>query len=187
MEIPESLLNTIRTLKRPIIVAVSGLGGAGKSSFANKLAERLSAPVVGVDSFQKKGAFDIDFSLWEIMNYSRLEREVLVPFLKGENVSYGHFDASQEAVSHKVEVANAGLLIVEGVGLFRPELLKYFSYKVWVETPMEEAIVRGKKRDREVHQNPQDENWDGVWKKNDFEYLQTFKPQEAADFVFHNQ
>jgi uridine kinase len=187
MEIPESLLNAIKTLKHPAIVAVSGLGGSGKSSLAKKLGELLDAPVVGVDSFQKKGAFDTDFSLWEIMDYLRLEREVLAPFLKGENASYGHFDASQESISHTVEIANVGLLIVEGVGLFRPELLKHFSYKVWVETPMEVAIARGKRRDREEYGNPADEQWEGVWKKNDLEYLETFKPQEMADFVFQNR
>ncbi len=187
IQIPLDVLTHIKELKTPVLVGVSGLGGAGKSSFSRALGEALNAPVVGVDSFQRKGAFDTDYSLWEIMDYDRLEREVLQPFLAGQEVTeYGHFDASKEVISHTVKVKNTGILVVEGVGLFRPELMQHFSYTIWVECPLEQAVARGKKRDREEYGNPTDELWDGLWKKNDQEYLDTFKPQEVASLVFRN-
>ena len=186
MNISEDILQKISSLPKPAIVGISGFGGSGKSTVAKLLGDCLGAPVVGVDSFQKKGAFTTKFSLWDIMDFARLEKEVLQPFSKGSNVTYKHFDAEKELLLNTVTIENHGLLIVEGVGLFRPELLKYFSYKIWLDMPMEMAIARGKKRDREEYGNPTDELWDGVWKDNDLEYMKEYKPKESADIIIDN-
>ncbi len=121
------------------------------------------------------------------MDFERLEKEILVPFSKGENpVSYGHWDHGANDIVKSVEAPHSGLLIIEGVGLFRPELLKYLDYKIWIDCPQDVANARGKKRDREVHKNPQDEKWDGPWKRNDEEYFNTYKPKDVADLIVSN-
>lgn len=188
MQIGVASLEKIRSLPKPTLIGISGFGGSGKSTIAQQLAQALAAPVISVDSFQKKGAFNTNFTLWEIMDFSRLEKEVLIPFSRGEcAIHYGHFDAKEEVISETREVQNNGLLIVEGVGLFRPELANYFAYKIWIDCPIEEAAARGKKRDREEYGNPTDELWDGVWRDNDREYFETFKPAESADLVVPNE
>jgi len=119
--------------------------------------------------------------------FCRLEKEVLQPFLQEKDpIRYGHFNWDENKITETKEIPHTGYLIIEGVGLFRSELLKYFAYKIWVDCPMGEGIARGKKRDREVYHNPQDENWDGVWKKNDKECLENFQPKESADIVINN-
>lgn len=181
----EELREIILSLPRPAIVAISGFGGSGKSTLAGQLGEELGAPVVSVDSFTRnrlKGG-----EAWSTMDFKRFESEVLKPFLAGQDpISHGHYDWGENGIIKTNEVHHDGLLIVEGVGLFRPELLRYFAYKVWVDVPLEEAIARGKKRDREVHKNPQDSMWDGDWKRNDLEFLEKYKPQEVADLVVEN-
>jgi uridine kinase len=187
MEIPQEIIARIQSAKTPLIIGVSGFGGAGKSSFAKTLGAAIAAPVVGVDSFQKDGAFDTNFSLWEIMDFARLEKEVLQPFAAGEQViRYGHFNTPTASIAETREIENTSRLVVEGVGLFRPELAHYFGLKIWVDCPMDAAIARGKRRDREEYGNPTDELWDTIWKKNDEEYLEQYKPKDAADFVFTN-
>lgn len=187
MEISSLLVSTIKNLPEPAVVAISGFGGSGKSTFAKLLGDKLNAPVVGIDSFQKRGAFNTEFELWEIMDFSRLEEEVLKPFLRGDkSIQYGHFNAPTESIAKTIEVQNGGVLIVEGVGLFRPELMDYFIYKIWLDVPLDDATERGKKRDREEYGNPQDESWDGVWKKNDLEYYEKFRPAEVADLIIQN-
>jgi uridine kinase len=186
MRSSEDILTKISSLPKPAIVGISGFGGSGKSTIAAQLGKELCAPVVGVDSFQKKGAFTTTFSMWNIMDFKRLEKEVLEPFSKGLDVTYRHFDAEKEILLNTVTIPNKGMLIVEGVGLFRPELLKYFSYKIWIDMPIDMAIARGKKRDREEYGNPTDEQWDGVWKDNDLEYMRVCKPNEVADDLIDN-
>lgn len=186
VEVSADLIEHIQSLETPLIISISGFGGAGKSSFAERLGLALGAPVIGVDSFMKDRTSQ-EYSRWEIMDFDRLEKEVIRPFLSGTNpLSYGHFDWETNGVNLQKEVNHDGILIIEGVGLFRPELNEYFGYKIWVDCPMEEAIRRGKKRDREVYHNPQDESWDGVWKRNDREYLSAFNPKDAADRIVSN-
>lgn len=186
MQISDEIILKIASLKTPMIIGVSGFGGAGKSSFAKALGMAIGAPVVGVDSFQKDGAFDTVYRLWEIMDFARMEKEVLHPFLNNEKVKYGHFDVPTRSISETLEIKNTGRLIVEGVGLFRPDLLKYFAYKIWIDCPTDVAIGRGKKRDREEYNSPGDEYWDGIWRNNDKEYFDVYTPKDRADCIFQN-
>ena len=181
------IIEQIQKLKEPCIIAISGFGGSGKSSLAKQLGKELGISVIGVDSFQKKGAFDIQYKLWEIMDYTRLEKEIIIPFInKIEIINYGNFNANVEAITETIEIKNTGKIIIEGVGLFRPELLKYFDYKIWVDCPIEVAIERGKKRDMEYGKILTDNLWDGIWRQNDKEYFDTYKPKEAANFLYKN-
>ncbi|MHB1087015.1 MAG: uridine kinase family protein [Minisyncoccota bacterium] len=183
MHIDTNILETIAALPERKIIGVSGYGGSGKTNFANELRALLNAPAVGVDSFQKNRT-DKEYSLWNIMDYARLEREVLAPFVSGAtSIRYGHFEWAQNNAQEMREVPSTNILIIEGVGLFRPELMKYFAYTIWVDCPLEEAIARGKKRDKDEHHNPQDELWDGIWKKNDIEYFDAYKANEIADVI----
>jgi uridine kinase len=184
MNIPNVLLDALADLPRPTLIGISGFGGAGKTTFAQNLGAYVNAPVVGVDSFQTKGAFTTEYSLWRIMDFPRLEHEVLIPFLAGNtSIQYGHFDPGPEMITENRTITHNGILIVEGVGLFRPELMHYFTYTIWLDCPMEIAIARGKWRDREIHHNPTDALWDGVWRRNDLEYLDTYTPEKKAHIV----
>lgn len=180
------LVEKINLLPTPKLISISGFGGSGKSTIAKRLGEILNAPVVGVDSFQNEKVFTFDFNNWEVMDYARLEREVILPFFSGsKEITYGHFNNPAKPLVGR-NFANNGILIIEGVGLFRPELLKYFTYKVWVDVDIGEAMARGKKRDREEYGNPTDEFWDTVWKKNDLQCFNTYHPDEAADYIIKN-
>ena len=142
--------------------------------------------MIGVDSFFKNKT-STDYSLWEIIDFSRMEKEVLIPFLnKNKKIHYGHFDWNENKVALEMVIKSNDYIIIEGVGLLRPELLKYFDYTIWLDTPLEESIARGKKRDREVYSNPQDESWDTVWKENDLQCFEKFKPKEVANLVVKN-
>lgn len=181
MNVPGLLLEKIAQLEPPTVIAVSGFGGAGKSSFAAALGSKISAPVVGLD------AFIIDRSLarythWEIVDFVRLEREVLRPFVEGKSLRYRQFDWGKNRVDKSRELPAAKTIIVEGVGLFRPSLRRYFSLMVWVDCPLHEAIRRGKQRDQDAH----DGSWDGVWKENDEQCFDEYRPKEIAHLVIDN-
>jgi len=189
MQIEKEILNQITAVPTPKIIAISGFGGSGKSTFAQQLGASISAPVISIDSFQKD-ATNVQFSFWETMDFLRFEREVLKPFADGEStLRYGDFDRNTDGGvdSDTVEISHKGVLIVEGVGIFRTELLKYFNIKIWIDCSLDVAEARGIKRDREVFHSLHDAQWYKTWRENDEQYFETHKPKEVADIVVPNE
>jgi uridine kinase len=185
MKFDEHLIARIDALPAPAIIGVSGFGGSGKSTFAARLASRLKAEVVGADAFWTDKA---EYSLWECVDFARLVREVLLPVLNGAGaITFGQYDWAAKRITRATSVTVGRRMIVEGVGLFRPTLLRYFALRVWIDCPLDEAMRRGKKRDRDVYGSPQDEAWEGIWRRNDEEYARTFKPQETAHWIVGNR
>jgi uridine kinase len=183
MNISKKLVNTLDLLKAPAIIAVSGFGGAGKTTFANNLSAKMNIPLVSVDSFFR-GFEIIEYSKWECIDFSRLEKEVCLPFLNGNQIIvYREFDWIINSIGQYKEISNSGKIIIEGIGLFRPELINYFSYMIWIDCSLNEAIKRGKLRDQKLNISSHDEYWDGIWKRNDEEYWKDFKPKEIANTI----
>jgi len=178
-----NIIETIQKLKMPYIIAISGFGGSGKSTFASLLASEIHAPIIGIDDFFRTTEY-LNYARWEIYDFERLEREVIKPFLSGSTfLSYRAFDWEKNELTDFKTTQVDEALIIEGVGLFRPELMKYFSYTIWIECPIEIAIERGKKRDSDDYGVSQDEKWDGIWRDNDMQCYREFDPMENADCV----
>ena len=186
MKITDKLVDTLIHLKKPAVIAVSGFNGSGKSTFAGLLHAALRIPVISVDSFIKSRMLE-KYSYINLIDIDRLEREVIIPFKQNKNpLMYGHFDWPENRIKETIEVVHNGTIIVEGIWIFRQELMRYFDYTIWIDCDMEEAVRRGKKRDREVYHNPQDEQWDTFWKENDKEFFRTVNPKQSADIVIDN-
>jgi len=52
---------------------------------------------------------------------------------------------------------------------------------IWIACPKEGAIKREKQSDGKQYNCPQDQYWDGIWRRNDEEYWSVFKPEEIAN------
>ncbi|QEN04980.1 hypothetical protein EW093_09755 [Thiospirochaeta perfilievii] len=166
-----------------MLIAISGFGGSGKSTYAQKLSIELGAPIIGVDSFCKDTKLT-NYNLWNIMDYKRLEKEILKPYSNGFKIlTYGVFSWNENRIINKTTVSFKDSIIVEGVGLFRPELLKYFTKKIWIDTNLEESIKRGQKRDEEEYGLEPNPEWNNIWKQNDLECFKKYKPLDIADEI----
>lgn len=182
----QEIISEIQKLPTPAIIGISGFAGSGKSTFAQVLANKLGAQIVEVDAFWKNTT-ERNYTLWNIVDYARLEREVLIPLSKNvENIEYGVFNWESNSVQEKINITARDIVIIEGVGLFRPELMKYFSYTIWIDCPLNVATERGKKRDREQYRQSHDELWDGLWRENDEQYYNEFHPEKIADALLLN-
>src|SRR4029078_11074227 len=122
------------------LVAVDGYGGAGKSTFAARLAAALGgAAVVHTDDFAI-GAPGVEW-------WPRLQREVIAPLSAGATARYRRWDweAGRLAEWHVVEPMPA--VVIEGVSSARRAAADRLAYAVWVDAPAELRLERGLERD----------------------------------------
>ncbi len=159
---------------RPLIVAVDGRGAGGKTTLAERLLDLTpDAQVVHTD----------DIAWW----HSRFGWEdlmisgVLEPLHRGESVHYqppawaprkrsGHIDVS----------ADAPMVVIEGVGASRRELVRLIDAAIWVQSDFVEAERRGILRDGGDDEAVQ--GWH-EWMAEELPFLAADKPWERADVI----
>lgn len=184
----QEILTAIQKLKqpknRPLIIAISGFGGAGKSTLAEKLRQELAgSQVVSIDSFSThQWRRNAD---WDNFDRPRFAREVLQPARANQfPFKYVHepWPGNPEEIK---TVPPTGYLIAEGCSIFHPDLLKYYDYKIWADCTLEEATRRGMWRDRHFHKNEQDYFWQNIWMPNERDFMAKYSPSEIADIKFN--
>jgi uridine kinase len=166
------------------LVAVDGCGASGKSTFAQRLTEELAraginAVTVPVDDFYRpagsegpepEGLFDL----------TRLKREVIDPYLAGEQVSYWPFDWEADSVSRDARRVDApSVLVVEGVFATSPLLGERHSFGVWVAAPRALRLSRGVQRDGEAWRK----TWTELWMPREDKYFKRTRPDLRVDLV----
>ena len=166
----EILAATVPSGMQTRIVGIDGCGGAGKSTLALLLSERLEAPVIHTDDFASR---DNPIN-WQ----DRLMDQVLLPLSTNRPSRYQRFDWVNNELAEWHEVKVGGTLILEGVtatrALFRPML----SFKIFVETPKPIRLSRGLARDG----NQALPRWTS-WQEEEDQYLERERPTEFADRI----
>jgi uridine kinase len=170
------IVRSVRAKPRPSgmstkVIAVDGPGGAGKSTFAARLAEELGgAQVLHTD----------DFASWEnpIDWWPRLVKEVLEPLSCNQSARYRRTDWGNPGHEEWGEVAPAEFVILEGVTASREAFRPFLTYSVWIETPRELRLSRGLERDGEEARAQWEE-----WIAEEEDYVRRERPRERADLV----
>ena len=182
----DDILEPIRGLPgSPVTIGISGYGGSGKTTLAQGMADQLSASVVSLDEFGTRAVFTRSDD-WDGFDRKRLLRQVLVPLHRGvRELSYDscHDWASWATVSTHVLVER--FLILEGVGLFHPDVIPYLDYRLWLDVPLAEATAQGVRREQERGRDPGDVG-QLLWEPNEVGFERKFHPKEWAHrFVRH--
>ena len=167
----------------PAVVAVSGFGGSGKSTLADRLADTFGIDrgfVLRTDKLYSttphgRGLFDI--TDWTLL------RRLLLDARQSERLSYvGRTYVGDPVV---VDAAMPRVVIVEGLRLYRPELMSAFDVAVWIDCPLERATQRAKARNRLQGESEYELGlWDSLWAPLDAEYFQSYAPDRLATFVY---
>ncbi len=183
-----NLVNSLKMLQHQKVcslVAIDGLGGAGKSTLARLLEEQLSTlgwvvTVVKHDDFylpsnqrenQQARTIGRDFD-WE-----RLRDQVLTPIREGRAAHYQRYDWETDALAEWHTITTSDVVLVEGVYTMRCELTNLYDLKIWVECPRAIRLVRGIARDGEKARTI----WEQDWMPQEDDYVKTHLPHERAD------
>ena len=165
----------------PRCIAIDGIGTAGKTTLAARIAEEFPVQVIHVDDFflpfEKRSEKRMQTAMGNI-EWERLEAEVLTQ-IGSSSVPVTRFDCSLGSYSAPETYDLSGFIVVEGVSSLRRELLSYYDLKLFIEIPPEERERRIRLRDPEWKQKM----WRDQWIPLENAYFAAHSPQESADFI----
>ncbi len=180
-------------------MAIDGVDGAGKTTFADALAEilreRHREPIrISIDDFHNVRAIrhrrgDSAEGFWrDSFNYSQLVADVLDPLGPGGTHRFrraAHDLPSDAEVRPPEELAAPGaVLVLDGLFLHRDELCDMWDLSIWLDVPFEVSIARMAARDG-THPDP---GHPSVARYVDGQrlYLARCDPASRADVVIDN-
>ena len=184
-------LKVLQCQRSCLLVAIDGLGGAGKSTLAQLLEQQLKTlgwivAVVKHDDFylpsnqrknQQAGTVGRDFD-WE-----RLRHQVLLPIRRGGTAHYQRYDWGTDVLAEWHTISDSGVVLVEGVYTMRRELTDLYDLKIWVECPRVIRLARGIARDGEKARPV----WEQDWMPKEDCYVKTHLPHERADLFVNGE
>jgi len=164
LALSEKILNIKKDT--PILVAINGKDGSGKTTMANILADFLSSRTsreiirISVDDFMNsravrytpsesagRGCYDYTF------NFDAFINNVLQPLQPNGTWEYRTkvFDhaTDSESLSPIKKASKDAIVIIDGVFLYKQALVNYWDLKILLATNDETVIERGARRDTE--------------------------------------
>jgi uridine kinase len=143
---------------RRLLVAVDGVDGAGKTTFADRLAPLLDRPVVraGEDDFlhpaairHARGRESPEGFFLDSYDLEALARRLLDPFAAGAPFRRRHFDVAADRPVPGVDehAPPDALLLLDGLFLHRDELCDRWDLSILLDVPEEVAASRLLARD----------------------------------------
>jgi uridine kinase len=169
---------------KTVLVAIDGLGGAGKSVIASRLAAVSPlVEVVHVDDFclpassrsdaASNGAAGRDYDL------PRLRREVLEPSRAGAPITYRRYDWVADTVLATPVRVKGRVVLVEGVYALSVSLRALYDEALWIDCPRSIRLERGLARDGAAARA----RWLDDWMRKEDAYMALEQPHRAATFV----
>ncbi len=124
------------------VITIDGPAGAGKSTMASALSQRLGdAPVVHMDDLYRGWADALTSQLTTV-----LRDHILLPISLGKQGGYRCWDWSKDAPGGAVVIPRHEFLILEGVGASQRAVRPFASMMIWIsidaKTGMQRVIDR---------------------------------------------
>jgi uridine kinase len=178
---------------RPLLVAIDGQSGSGKSELAALVAAGLDAVVVPSDDFYAAHISDAEWDARtpakraaDVIDWRRLRAEAVEPLLEGRPASWHPFDFDAKRPDGTFPLATspvtrepAAVVVLDGAYSSRPELADLIDLSVLVDVPTAERHRRLVERDGEAYTDTWQERW-GV--AEDY-YFSAVRPPSSFDLV----
>jgi uridine kinase len=186
------LLDKIQSLtagrKKPLLVALDGRSGVGKSTMAQAIAQELGGIVVIGDDFFAGGPDSewdersAEAKVADCIDWRRLRKEALEPLLAGLPASWHPFNfisgfgLSEELIHRKP----APIIILDGAYSCRPELADIVDLSVLIELS-DDKLRRQRLLAREGHDFMA--SWHERWDAAEDHYFTQVVPRSMFDLV----
>ena len=135
------------------IIGISGLSGSGKSSVSRAVLERFPGKICVLEHDMY---YHSQKNKPTIKNYDHpdaLETSLLIKHINelrnGRSIERPIYDfTASDRLEKTVKVDPLPILIIEGLLIFQiPELIPLFDLRIYIDVPLDRAIIRRIKRD----------------------------------------
>ena len=176
-----------KPLNRPVLVAVDGRSGTGKSTLAAEVAARHGGRCVTADDFWSGGEEDYwqalppDERADRAIDWRRLRAEVLEPLLAGCPASWRTFNwqVGEGLSDSSLACEPVPVIVLDGAYSMRPELADIVDVAVLVTLDDPERRSRLLAREGDEFMG----RWHVLWDKTEDYYFTTVRPPNVFDVV----
>ena len=171
---------------RPILIALDGRCGSGKTTLAAQLAERFpGSRTIHTDDYYLPPAQRVPG--WEAlpcanMDLKRLRAEVLNPARAGQAFSTRAYSCRQGAYLPPVSFPPAPLVLIEGSYSHHPTLASYYDLRLFVTCSKEEQARRLRAREEERYPA-----FAARWIPLEEGYFARYQIEENADLILDTE
>jgi uridine kinase len=177
-----------RGRRSPLLIALDGRSGVGKSTIAAALAERLGATIVESDDFFAGGS-DAEWlarapserAEWCI-DWRRVRRDALEPLLAGHEARWHpfNFETGEGLSKQSVTRPPSAVIVLDGIYSARPELADLVDLAVLVEMRDDRARrARLLAREGAVFMSA----WHPIWDAAEDHYFTVTRPPASFDLI----
>lgn len=191
----DSINRILSIFPPPIAVALDGGSGAGKSTIASMLEQKIDSTVVPSDDFFSANIPDWEWdtrSIFErardVLDWQRLRAEALEPLLAGKSANWHSFDFAAGLRSdgtygmgdQVVEKNSADVIILEGAYSASPKLSNLIHLKILIDVPV---FVRHQRLNSREENKEFLARWHKLWDPVEEYYFSKVMPKSSFDLI----
>lgn len=197
----EKILLTVENqrskLNRPMVVALDGGSGAGKSTISERLHTKANAAIITLDDFYQTTIPESELPTMTVkkrfnsaFEWTRVRSDALLPLRVGKAGRWRAFDfikglgkdGTYSLQETYTEVLPSSIVILEGNFAASPPLRDLIDLAVLIDVPVAE-------RHRRIRQREDAEfldGWHAVWDEVEAYYYNEVSPPDSYDLVVQN-
>jgi uridine kinase len=169
-------VNKLSRSKEVVLIAIDGVGGAGKTTLAELLKKELeNSVIVQLDDFYSPTLQATDLL--------RLKEQVLLPLHNHQEAKYQIYEWKADSFSDWHILKPEGIFIFEGVYALDKNIRDYYDLKVWVDYPADLGLKRGVTRDILRDGVDNTDKWKNIWMPLEEKYKNEQEPNKSADYI----
>ncbi len=177
-----SQINSLLKTKNYILMALDGRCGAGKTTLARALQEKLNCNIIHMDDFflrpEQRTRERLEVP-GENIDYERFLTQVMIPLSQNKEFQYRPFDCKTGSLGEIIQVFPNKITLVEGSYSCHSKLWNYYDLHIFAdidpETQLQRIISRNGKAAAEIFKSK--------WIPLEEAYFEAFSIRERCEIV----